>query len=299
MLACIFDVSNLAHRYDYVLQSLSNDEGKKTGILFGITKLLISICRNERPEIISFVFDPMLKSKGLDSERPIHYIEQYEAMQEMLDILKINYVIAEEGYEADQMIASFVRLIRTYYGIQNFLEIKIYSNDHDYWQLIDEDLVCVTSGTGNESYRIVNRDFIFKEYGVEPYQLLDLFALTGDKSDNIEGIKGIGPKKAAKLVQEHGSLIGVLTSFASNGKHEGEWQMAMEGYQKMNLLDCYIPFSNKYPVECEHLYEREFLWFENLKNFFQRYQFEKFINMMMEHHLFTGSPSFPKYKMGG
>lgn len=298
MLACIFDVSNLAHRYDYVLQSLSNDE-MKTGILFGITKLLISICRNEKPEIISFVFDPMHKSKNFQSERPLHYLQQYEALQEMLDILKINYVVAEDGNEADQMIASFVRLLRVYFGIQNILQIKIYSNDHDYWQLIDEDLVCVTSGSGNENYRIIDKDFIFKTYGVEPHQLLDLFSLTGDKSDNIEGIKGIGPKKAAKLVKEHESLLGVLTSFAADGKYVGEWQTAMEGYHKMNLLDCYIPFSNKYPVICEHMYEREFLWFNDLKEFFKRFQFEKFLNMMMDHHLFTGNPSFQKYKLGG
>jgi len=297
LLVTIFDSHNLAHRYGHVMANLKDEHGNYTGIIYGIINLLISICRNEHPDIITFVFDPLYESKRIDGMRPEAFTYQLEKLIQVFDILHINYIIANSDQEADQIIASLVKMINLNYSPKFDMFIKIFSNDHDFWQMINENIVCVTSGTSKDNYRIVDREYINREYDLKPSQLLDLFALTGDRTDGIEGIKGIGPKKGIKLVKKHQDLLGVLTAFASSGKFEGEWQKAWEGYCKMNLLDCFIPFENIYPLECKHLYEREFLWYKDLYQFFSYHGFRKFLSIMETHHLFTGNPSMPYYKM--
>lgn len=111
------------------------------------------------------------------------------------------------GYEADDIIASAATLAR------GFTRIVIVSSDKDLCQLIGDNADAIPISV----YRPIDRkeytaDDVKAKWGVEPKRLRDLFSLTGDTSDNIPGVKGIGPKTAARMLERFGSLDGVATA---------------------------------------------------------------------------------------
>jgi 5'-3' exonuclease len=105
-----------------------------------------------------------------------------------------------DGFEADDVIATAARIATTTHG----MSVDILSADKDLMQVIDDELkiVCISPRTG-ERY---NSDGVFSKFGVLPDHVGDQLALTGDKSDNVPGIPGVGPKRAAALLDHWGSL---------------------------------------------------------------------------------------------
>ncbi len=120
-------------------------------------------------------------------------------------------VIGAEGYEADDVIASLVMKIRREHPD---MLIRIISNDKDLKQVLEGG---ATAGSGVEIYDIY-KDIVFDEAalkvdtGLAPAQVIDMLALMGDTSDNVPGVPGIGPKTAAQLIAEHGSLDAVVAA---------------------------------------------------------------------------------------
>lgn len=102
------------------------------------------------------------------------------------------------GCEADDVIASYAMTYSDEY------EIVILSTDRDYWQLISEN-VSILNYHGYES-TLITPQSVRQKYGIEPSQFADWKCLVGDKSDNIVGVHGIGPKNAAVLLSRFGSL---------------------------------------------------------------------------------------------
>lgn len=106
------------------------------------------------------------------------------------------------GYEADDVIATATRLAR---AEESPLDVTIFSGDKDLLQLVGEGVLCVSPRSGE-----YNEARVVEKMGVPPRLVGDLLALMGDDSDNIPGIPGVGIKTAAKLLQDFGSLEGVL-----------------------------------------------------------------------------------------
>ncbi|HMQ57620.1 MAG TPA: 5'-3' exonuclease H3TH domain-containing protein, partial [Rhizobiaceae bacterium] len=109
--------------------------------------------------------------------------------------------IEKEGYEADDLIATYARLAE-----ERGADVTIVSSDKDLMQLVTP---AVAMYDTMKDKRIAIPDVIEK-WGVPPEKMIDLQALTGDSTDNVPGVPGIGPKTAAQLLEEYGDLDTLL-----------------------------------------------------------------------------------------
>ena len=109
--------------------------------------------------------------------------------------------IEKEGFEADDLIASYIRQIR-----DDGWKVTIFSSDKDLMQLVDDQVLMYDAMKDNW----IDESGVVAKFGVPPSKMIDLQALSGDSSDNIPGVPGIGPKTAAQLLDEFGTLENLL-----------------------------------------------------------------------------------------
>ena len=188
--------------------------GEPTNMVYGFTAMLLKLLRTEKPDHLAVVIDVAGDDESFRCEIDPQYKENREPppddfgsqVDRCLDILEALAipVLGEPVVEADDVIASLVKRMRKE---QPELEIRIISRDKDLTQLIDERVELYDA----HKEGTVSPDDVFKtpDMGVPPSMVGDILALMGDTSDNIPGVPGIGPKTAAKLVMEFGSIAGV------------------------------------------------------------------------------------------
>lgn len=131
---------------------------------------------------------------------------QLPAIYEMLMIMGVPYAEIH-GCEADDVLSSYA----IEYGSR--MDVIIMSTDKDYWQLIS-DSVSVLNYRGYDS-TLVTPHTVELKFGVTPAQFADFKCIVGDKSDNIIGVPGVGPKRAAELLKKYNSLDGIYENLDS------------------------------------------------------------------------------------
>lgn len=213
----LIDGSGYIFRAYYgVQQALSNRSGLPTNALFGFTKMLLRFLRElkaehgEPPLNIAMIFDAGRKNyrhdlyseyKANRSECPEDLVPQMPYFRLLARALGFP-VFEEVGFEADDLIASFVRSAR-----DGGHQVVIISADKDLTQLVTPDIIMwdpMRDITFNE--KRVNEQF-----GVPPSLIADYLSLVGDASDNIPGAKGVGPKTAVQLLNHFNSLDDLLS----------------------------------------------------------------------------------------
>ena len=205
----LIDGSNYIYRAYYAIRELSNSSGFPTNAIYGFTNMLIKLCRDWEPEYIAVVFD--LKGPTFRHEIYDLYKANRKAMPDDL-IPQIPYikdvvrgfsmpVIEEEGMEADDLIGT---LVKTY--ASKGMETVIVSGDKDFMQLVSDDVLLIDT-MKEKTYDV---EGVKERFGVEPGKVVDILGLAGDTSDNIPGVPGVGEKTAIKLIEEFGSMEGVL-----------------------------------------------------------------------------------------
>lgn len=208
------------------MSSLKSFDGKPSGMVFGFANFISSIKDEFSSDYIIFALDS--KGKSFRSEIDPNYKANRQSPPEALlaqlpvciDMIEKMgfYSISKEGYEADDIIASVVKKYK------NTHKIQVVTHDKDLYQLIDEN-VKIYSPAKKELY---SRDDCKEKYGVYPEQIRDFLAICGDSSDNIPGIKGIGPKGAKNLLDEFGSLDGIFENI-SKIRNERTKNMLIDG----------------------------------------------------------------------
>lgn len=214
----IIDGHNLLFRMFYGMQySIPGADGKPAHAAVGFTKAVCNILNFFQPSHMIVLFDsqdcgerrrinPEYKANRPDysamSEEECPFTQLpyiYRALSEM------GVAYSEvHGWEADDVIASYAL---TYTGRQDMM-LGIFSTDKDYYQLISENVWIVQSGGMGFSY--VTPETVQEKYNVPPSLFADFKCLVGDKSDNVPGAVGIGPKYAAALLNQFGSLDAIL-----------------------------------------------------------------------------------------
>ncbi|HZC18703.1 MAG TPA: 5'-3' exonuclease H3TH domain-containing protein, partial [Rubrobacteraceae bacterium] len=124
---------------------------------------------------------------------------QLDHLDQILDAMNIPAIRAE-GFEADDALATLSK------RVPEGVELMIVTGDQDAMQLVDGNVKVLRTTRGVSEMKAYDRQEVIEEYGVTPEQIPDYKALVGDSSDNIPGVKGIGPKSAASLLREFGTV---------------------------------------------------------------------------------------------
>ena len=207
----IIDSNALLHRAFHALPPLAMKNGQETGAVYGYLLTLFKAIKDLNPEYVVATFDTKAKTfrheKFLDykAQRPLTpsgIVTQIPIVKEVLEAFKIP-VFAKDGFEADDLIATISKLALLQ---NNNLEIFILTGDMDSLQLVNEKIKIYTLGKGIKDTIIYDINKVVERFGVKPDQMNDFKALTGDPSDNIPGVAGIGKKTAAEIIQKYNSI---------------------------------------------------------------------------------------------
>ena len=207
----IIDGSGYIFRAYFAISALNTASGLPTNALFGFTRMITKLLRDIAPEYLAITFDmaaPTFRHQMYDqykanrAECPEDLRPQMPYFRKIAQAMNIS-VIEKEGVEADDIIASLTRR----FG-DRFKGVTVVSGDKDLCQLVN-DRVCVWDAMRDITY---DESGVQAKFGVLPTQMVDYLTLVGDSSDNVPGIKGVGPKTAAQLLAACGSLDRVLAS---------------------------------------------------------------------------------------
>lgn len=205
----LIDGSSYIHRAYHAIKNLSNSKGLPTNAIFGFAKMLLKLLDEKSPEYVGIAFDlkaPTFRHKlfeGYKASRPAMPEDMAVQIPYIKDIVnKLNIAILEkEGYEADDLIGTVSALSR-----ENGFHTVIVSGDKDFRQLVSEDTIIWDSMND----KVTDYKKIRRELEIEPRQLIEVMALSGDKIDDIPGIPGIGEKTGIKLIQEFQTMENLL-----------------------------------------------------------------------------------------
>ena len=207
----LIDGSNWLYRAYFALPPLTSPHGEPTGMIRGFASMLKKLLKDYSPERIAVVFDPSGDTwrntiydayKATRDATPEDLSAQFPRVVEWVDAMGLP-MLQVKGEEADDVIGTLTRQARG-----KNVPVLIVTGDKDMAQLVDEDVKLLDTMKG----RTLGPADVKEKFGVAPGQIVDYLALIGDTSDNIPGVKGVGPKTAAKWLEEYGSLDALLAA---------------------------------------------------------------------------------------
>jgi DNA polymerase-1 len=217
----LVDGSSYLYRAFHALPPLSNSRGEPTGAVLGVLNMLNKLIKDESPERIAVVFDAPGRTFRDD------LFDQYKAhrapmpddlraqVQPLLDAVAAMGLplLRVAGVEADDVIGTLARR-----GAAAGYAVLISTGDKDMAQLVDAQITLVNTMSNTR----LDRDGVKTKFDVYPEQMVDYLALVGDSSDNIPGVSGVGPKTAAKWLNQYHSLDALLAHAAEITGKVGE-----------------------------------------------------------------------------
>ncbi len=205
----LVDGHALAYRMFFALplEAFSTRAGEPTNATFGFTRSLMDIVlADDPPEYVAVSFDtgktfrddifPDYKATRAKTPEELHM--QVDRIREVVSAFNVP-ILEMEGYEADDVLGTVARL-----SAAQGVPVVILTGDRDLLQLVDDNTRVLLAGRGGtEEY---DAAAVEAKLGVRPDQIVDYKALTGDSSDNIPGVRGVGEKTATSLLKQYGTL---------------------------------------------------------------------------------------------
>ena len=207
-------------------------KGEPTAGIYGFARELVRVLEQEKPEYLAVAFDVgktfrdeiFPEYKATREKMPEDLRPQIGRIREMVDQFNIPR-LEMDGYEADDVLGSVAKI-----AAEKGLGVKIITGDRDLLQLVDERTAVYLAGD-DQTY-VTDADVI-KKLGVRPGQVVDYKAIVGDTSDNIPGVKGVGEKTAAALLEKFGTLDAI---YANLDQVENRWRGKIEANREMAYL---------------------------------------------------------------
>jgi DNA polymerase-1 len=216
----VIDGSGYIFRAYYAIRSLSTPEGESTNAVYGFTTMIEKALREEQPELLAITFDaggPNFRRdiypeyKANRAPPPEDLSSQIPRIHQISEAFRIRTFV-EQGVEADDVIATLVKR-----ALAEGYDVRLITGDKDLMQLVNDRVTVYEPMKGQR----FGPEEVKEKMGVAPALLADALALSGDSSDNVPGVRGVGPKSAAKLLETYGGLEGVLAA-ATAGKIKGK-----------------------------------------------------------------------------
>ncbi|NBK99165.1 MAG: DNA polymerase I, partial [Erysipelotrichia bacterium] len=238
------------HATAYRGNFMSTSNGVPTNAVFGFANMINKAIQLLQPEHVLVAWDT-----GKPTFRHVHFKEYKGTRKEVDEELKVQFPMArefldayhiyryeEEGIEADDIIGSLAKSYPDY-------QVHILSSDKDLLQLIDDTTDVLLMKKGISDMQVVDANALYEMMQLTPLQIIDFKGLSGDASDNIPGVKGVGEKTAIKLLSDYQSVEGVYENIE---KIKGKLKEKLENDKEVAILskqlatiktDCTFPFS--------------------------------------------------------
>ncbi|MEZ5976994.1 MAG: DNA polymerase I, partial [Planctomycetota bacterium] len=211
----LLDGTALAFRshFAFARSGLTTADGAPTGATYGFTMVLRKLLETEKPDLVAVAFDtkePTFRHemfadyKATRERAPEDLLAQFDLIR---DVVRAHGIALFErpGYEADDVIGTLARE-----GEEAGHEVLIVTGDKDFMQLVDDRVKLYNVFKKGEDVVVEDEAAVKAKFGGTPKQVVDVLAIMGDSSDNVPGVKGIGEKGAIKLIEDYGSIEGVL-----------------------------------------------------------------------------------------
>ncbi len=203
----LIDGNAILHRAYHAYPPLTNPQGEIINAVFGYFSMLLTVLADQKPDYLVVCFDrskPTVRTElfaGYHAHRPQIdevFRNQIKIVDEILEKMNVS-VFTLEGYEADDLIGTISRRAVEEYNE----EVVIVTGDRDLLQLVTPKIKVLMPLVGLTKTVLMGEEEVEAKYGVHPRQFIDYKALIGDASDGYPGVTGIGPKGAAKLLQDY------------------------------------------------------------------------------------------------
>lgn len=215
----LIDGNYYAYRSFFAIRDLTNSKGQPTNAIFGFTKAVRKMLKDVSPQLAAVIWDTGIPERRIAlqpqykqnrAETPADMKPQVQYLRDLVPKMGL-HGLGLPNTEADDLIASYVRAARA-----EGIECVVATNDKDILALTAEGVRVYTTNKADfpaeqkGDFHLLTAADVEKKWGVPPARIHDVLALTGDSSDNIPGVPGVGGKTAAALIGEHGSLAAVL-----------------------------------------------------------------------------------------
>ncbi len=214
----LIDGSYYAYRSFHAIRGLTNSRGEPTNAIFGFAKTVRRMIKDLRPDLAAVCWDQGLPSRRTElqpeykqhrSDMPVEMVPQIPFIRDLVPKLGLHGVALPDT-EADDLMASYSCAAHS-----RGMEVILATNDKDLLSLVEDDILVYSTAKADlkspeEMFTLLDPEAISKKWGVAPARILDVLALSGDASDNIAGIPGVGPKTATTLIQNAGTLDALL-----------------------------------------------------------------------------------------
>lgn len=258
----LLDAFALIYRahYAFVKRPMLNSQGLNVSAIFGFTNTLWEVLKKEQPTHIAVVFDlptPTFRHimyteyKANRDSQPEDITLALPYIRRMVEAFNIPAASCE-GYEADDVIGTLAKQAE-----QEGFEVYMMTPDKDYAQLVSDKVFLYKPARMGNGVTVMGVPEVLEKWGIQNInQVIDVLGLQGDASDNIPGVRGVGPKTATKLLEKYGSIEGIYENL---GDLKGKQKQRLEEDRELATLskilatikiDCPIQFDAKrYQVE--------------------------------------------------
>ena len=222
----LIDGTAYIHRAYHAIRGLTNSKGLPTNATFGFTRMLLKLIEDRSPQYAGMFFDAkgptfrhemFAEYKANRPPMPDDMAVQIPYIKEVTAALKFP-VIEMERFEADDLIGTYARIAE-----ENGYAVVMVTGDKDFMQLVTDQTIIWDPMKDTT----IDAAFIKNSYGLQPHQMVDVMGLSGDTSDNVPGVPGIGWKTALALIQDNQSMEKLYEAVDSITKKK----------QRENLID--------------------------------------------------------------
>lgn len=236
----VIDGDSFAHRaYHALPKTIRRADKRPAGALVGFANMLMRLWEMEQPRTVLVAWDtlevPTYRHEAFGSyqsgrEFDAELLEQLALLPELVE--SFGFAVAKGGgYEADDFLAAAARSEAEARGTA-----LVATSDRDAFQLASERVTILQPTRGVSEIARIGPAEVRERYGVEPAQVPDFIALRGDPSDKLPGARGVGPKTAANLLAQYGTLEAIL----EDGRFEAQAE-ELRTYRRMATLDASAP----------------------------------------------------------
>ena len=236
----VIDAFSLIHRAYHAMPGFVTKTGEPSGAVYGFCSMFLKMVDEFLPQAVVACFDLKEKTFRHDlypeyqaqrESKPEDFYSQVERVKDFLEILGVK-IVSFSGYDADDAVGSVTeKLLRDKNN-----EVVILSGDNDMLQLVKDRVKVFSLRKGITDTVVYNTGEVVKKYGFKPELLPDFKSLSGDASDNIPGVAGIGPKTATSLIQKHGSLEKIFKAARAGKLKESLAKKLLESEDKAFLF---------------------------------------------------------------